>query len=420
MDRFDPETLESINQGAWRAPSRFTVVLPAMASAPTPYDLIERAGFCGATLEQVDASDDEVLAVEGDGVRVSLHTVDVEFLDHESIEGDHDGSLKSAVEAAHYAITVETVLAEPVLDDYHRVLRLIATVVPDGIAFVDQARLQWTSAAWLERAATGQAPPPPTSLFKMHAVTDEMSGWIHTHGVLRCGAIEIEAVDVPLDQVNAVALLVRAAALRFIESGAPEAGRSFLVGEDMPLAWLPWDEVAAKRPNDALGGMDDREDHDGMVGTLVVPPREGETPPGVEWDTVSSLAPIVDDEPLFFVSTMETRRMAMLASERFSDFRRLFEARGADEEWRFLVKLGYQVDGDEDDADRGSEHLWFEVHGIEGAVVDATLMNQPYRIARMEAGDRDRHHADQLSDWTVETPDGSFGPDRIDGLLTGE
>ena len=57
----------------------------------------------------------------------------------------------------------------------------------------------------------------------------------------------------------------------------------------------------------------------------------------------------------------------------------------------------------------------------------APIMDQTFPLgqaaaahARMEAGDRAIHTADQLSDWTVHTPDGAFGPDRVDALLRPE
>jgi hypothetical protein len=71
------------------------------------------------------------------------------------------------------------------------------------------------------------------------------------------------------------------------------------------------------------------------------------------------------------------------------------------------VKLGYQVDNG-GKGDR--EHLWFLAHELGDDTIDATLGNQPHRISRMNDGDRGRHSADLISDWTIMTPVGMMTP----------
>lgn len=79
------------------------------------------------------------------------------------------------------------------------------------------------------------------------------------------------------------------------------------------------------------------------------------------------------------------------------------------------VKIGYQVDGG---SETNREHLWFEVHGVTGGTVDATLLNEPYHIARMRAGERGAHPVDQLSDWVILTPAGTLSPRGLAAVHT--
>ena len=72
-----------------------------------------------------------------------------------------------------------------------------------------------------------------------------------------------------------------------------------------------------------------------------------------------------------------------------------------------LVKLAYEVD-DGDATDR--EHLWFEVHRILDGRVDATLANEPFRIAAMKAGQRAEYDLDRLTDWAILSPEGQMSP----------
>ncbi|HMQ23560.1 MAG TPA: DUF2314 domain-containing protein, partial [Planctomycetota bacterium] len=102
-----------------------------------------------------------------------------------------------------------------------------------------------------------------------------------------------------------------------------------------------------------------------------------------------------------------------LAKELFPALRKLFTRYRDDDGWNFFVKLGYSVDADED----SSEHLWFEIHGIDKGQIDATLINEPYGIERMKLGDRAVHAPDLISDWIVHSPHGKYVPDRIHKLL---
>jgi uncharacterized protein YegJ (DUF2314 family) len=107
--------------------------------------------------------------------------------------------------------------------------------------------------------------------------------------------------------------------------------------------------------------------------------------------------------------------MSLLAKEHFPRFRAIQRRFAENDEWAFHVKLGYQVDDCPDDAD-DNEHLWFDLHEISRGELEATLLNEPYSIARMAAGDRDRHAVDQLSDWSIECPYGLFDATSIGRL----
>jgi uncharacterized protein YegJ (DUF2314 family) len=72
-----------------------------------------------------------------------------------------------------------------------------------------------------------------------------------------------------------------------------------------------------------------------------------------------------------------------------------------------MVKLGYVVDGG---GENNREHLWFEVHACRADGIEATLVNQPFEIARLRPGDRSVHPANLISDWMILSPFGSITP----------
>lgn len=121
--------------------------------------------------------------------------------------------------------------------------------------------------------------------------------------------------------------------------------------------------------------------------------------------------PVLEDNPLLFVSSMETLRMAALARERLERFTSLFDENAAEQDWLFLVKLGYPIDDASEAEDR--EHLWFQVHHLEGKYCEATLLNEPYGVSGMHEGQRAQHDLALLTDWQILCPHGRFSADTV-------
>jgi hypothetical protein len=233
--------------------------------------------------------------------------------------------------------------------------------------------------------------------------------WMHTHGLRRCGSIELEIMDVSRDDAGTLATLVNTVAAMFIEKGPAPPDRPFQAGRGLDLLWLPWEDGLKKVDARLSGGPGDRDEvHSDPSGLLFVPSKGLF---GRRYKSPAAHVPTLSENPLLYVSRMETERMALLAKDRWSDFATLQKQRGADDEWAFLVKLGYPVDGAESDADR--EHLWFQVHEVRANDVDATLTNEPYAVSTLKKDERGAHPLSLLSDWAILTPMGHFSPDTL-------
>jgi hypothetical protein len=142
---------------------------------------------------------------------------------------------------------------------------------------------------------------------------------------------------------------------------------------------------------------------------VLLTPRAGLL--GARYVGIAALRTLFDGDPLLYVSDHETARRALLARERWPRFVGLLERFGGAARWRFLVKLGYEVDGADDASQR--EHLWFDVHAHDAGRVDATLLNAPCGIARLREGARGWHALERMSDWTVLCPVGQFDPESV-------
>lgn len=310
-----------------------------------------------------------------------------------------------------WAVGVSLGFAGNPLADYHAQARLLFALAPEAILVLDVNAVTPRPGAWLRDLAEARVPPAPATMFTIHDVGEPGAEehWLHTHGLNRCGSVELDALAIPGASAGLVGQLMNSVAALFIEQGLPEPDEPFEIGEGIEVVWLPWREGVKKVSGKSPGGADDRDEaHRGARAVLFVPKR------GLLRSKYESLArhvPLLEQNPLLYVSAVETERMSLLASERLPRFAALFERFRTEDEWLFLVKLGYAVDGAENAADR--EHLWFQVHGLHPGEVDATLLNAPYRVERLREGQRGRHALELLTDWAILCHRGRFDADTI-------
>ncbi|MEM8931273.1 MAG: DUF4026 domain-containing protein [Acidobacteriota bacterium] len=414
-------------------PSWLLALLPAAAEPPSVTEVLKRLDAAGIEvidhamlaepeMEQAhwELSLDLRLAdgqlVEGIGVWTEpTESLDEAHLDWQGMTADDIALAK----ASRWCLGVSEHFGERPLDDFHRQVRMLAAVAPDAVAFLDLIACFPRPARWMSEVASQAVPPSPENLYCIHAVADESSDgeptggvWLHTHGLLRCGSIELEILDVPPSAVPEMGTLLNTTAGLFLDHGIPEPGEVFEVGAGLRLAWLPWRRGLSGVSRRALGHLADRDElHARPSGILVAPRgRRWFWPFPGGWTSPCRYTTRLGDNPALYVSTMETERRCLLAQATLDRFGSLFERYGDDEAWGFLIKLGYPVD-EGDDGER--EHLWFEVHQLDDDGLDATLLNDPHHIADLHRGDRRRHTLDRVTEWTVFSPHGRHGPDSV-------
>ncbi|MCB9622802.1 MAG: DUF4026 domain-containing protein [Sandaracinus sp.] len=142
--------------------------------------------------------------------------------------------------AADFELDVEARLGVDPLADYHALLRVTAAVAPDLVLMVDEGSSAVRFPEWVHETAETAAPPSPRVLYTVHAVRRNGRAWVHTHGLVRAGAIELEMLDVPEEALSCLAPLVHAVAAQWLEQGPPCPGEKFEAGRDLELAWAPW------------------------------------------------------------------------------------------------------------------------------------------------------------------------------------
>ena len=396
--------------------SKLIALLPATEPPPT-FEGLEhnlRRSCLPVTLRQ-NASGSRIRALlqERSGTRAfDIEVNETELLPRclESARlrgGDFEAAL-----ASRFFVSVSGKLGRDVLDSLHAQIRLLAALAPEAVAMLDVNAFHARTGDWMRDVASASVPPAPTSFFSVHSVFGDdpkrRQTWLHTHGLHRMGSIELDIVGVRRREAPALGELINNVARFFIDCGVPLPNTRFDAGNGLPLVWLPW-EAALQHVDATLGGAADRDaEHSGERAILFAPAKG--SPERLE--APRCYVPVIEADPIFYVSPAETERMQRLARERLSSFLALQGRFAENRKWDFRVKLGFQTDA-EGDGHGGAEHLWFDVHQATTTSVDGTLLNQPCRITSLREGQRGTFDLQLLTDWAIESPRGRYTPESV-------
>lgn len=329
---------------------------------------------------------------------------------------------KEAVKACGYAVGVTTgSRSGNVLADRKDLLRFLRAVMGDeAVAAVDHQGQVFWSRHGLDDELAHDAELDIDAIFTMHLVYDEDAPgaddddrpvfWLHSHGLKEIGFWDFDVLDPDPAVRNHARDLLRALAFGVVE------GRLAPDGEPMPLVDRERVRAVPARAFLAASAGDHARyrawvDDEHLSGHAVICDagtggwlsrllgRGGPRPSRF-------LRGPMPEEVLIHQSTPATELMARRARETLGVLRgAVEELAGLD--FPALVKLGFRVDGG---AEGEREHLWFQVHGFPPDAVDATLVNAPFRIARLKEGDRGVHPLELLTDWVILTPEGPIDP----------
>lgn len=362
-----------------------------------------------------------------------VNAANINLRDYNITSGIDQESLDVAMEQPCF-LEVTMYFELSALDSFHLQLKVMNAIVPDSSVVIDFMSYRLLAAKWLRMTAKSSIPPSPDYLYIIHCVYDENGEdgqrryWFHTHGLNRCGSVELEILNFSqgAEQMNT---LIDMSVKKFLNDPAKEKER-FTIGYDgmgINLCWLRWEEALKDLPQHILGGALDRDEVDNVhaepSGILFAVEDGNMISPQI-------YAPTLAENPIYYISTEETERMSALAKERFFAFERVFRREhkepekkslfkkmfgGQKEEeepgWTFLVKLGLTVDDPESGSDK--EHLWYEVISVSDGQITGKLLNQPYWISGLNEGDVKTYPMDVLTDWLIYSPTNTFTSDSI-------
>lgn len=419
-----PPSYDELLSGRQKPPSHFVALLPPGAERPTfssVSHLLQESGLDVGCVRRPESADEpeaewEIEAlVEGVPFRIACGpTPDLNELHADWSAVDRD--IRVDVQNSESCITVMCVFTGRPLRDFHRQVKVVAACAPSLIAALDASACRPHPRIWIEETAGSSIPPSALNLYVIHSVHHVESPrapvWIHTHGLLRCGTIELEMMNVRMEETQPLAHLLNSVAAMFLETGTPQPGSDFEPGSGLTLSWSPWEEALEDLSSLLPGHRASRDEaHSEPSGVLFAPVR---TILGRKLKSPSRLVPILENRPSLYVPMMETERQGMLARERWEVYLDLLRQFHAAREWIFLARLDFPADPH---SGLEREGLWFHVHGVQGPSIDATLINAPRGVPKLSEGDRGRHSVSLVADWAIGTPMGNFTPDTVFELL---
>jgi uncharacterized protein YegJ (DUF2314 family) len=335
-------------------------------------------------------------------------------------------------ESCRWIVGIETLLAEDdPLTDYLNLMTLIAGAFADVSAVLDVNTTRWHTRRELDEVfASDDVEPPAEVLWIVQSVQRAGSGgpegdvvWLHTHGLWRCGAPELEMLGVPLEYADPAAELMNDIAALLLERRPPAPGMPLEIGTNLKIALLPWQSIVPHLGDDVPGGMSERAEngdnaHIGARAVIcAVPDAECAGGTWVWPREVTEM--LMRDEAGVYMTRRATERQAKLArttwgqlATAFASVNHLPPRADGSPHIVFGIKAGFT----EDDDGTSREHLWFEIRCFDADRVDGELVNHPLAVRRLNKGDRvwiDREH---VSDWMVMMADGSFGPNDLASL----
>lgn len=294
-------------------------------------------------------------------------------------------------------------------------IRIINAMYPEMLAVLDCPSEKLLSGKWVSLAANSSVLPAPRYLFTVQAVTgDGDEVWLHTHGLKRCGLYELEILCSDRDHYNNHYKMIESFALHMLESDEPvEPGDAFTAGQasgyELTLTAVDWKEALEYYPDAELGTAEDREDdvHGEDTCVLMIYKNDNAIENKI-YTPVHDFNRFLGDNPMFYFSKDETRRMSALAVERTSYLLKAFE----NKDYEILLKIGLVVDEEYwDNGKPQKEYIWFRLSDVKDDKVICVLTQEPYYVSNIRKGDTGTYPLSDITDWLVYTDERSIGPD---------
>lgn len=322
-----------------------------------------------------------------------------------------------AITESEIGLTVAMTFGNSILDAYHLQLKILYAAVPDMVGVIDFCSEKILSSVWTKITSESPVPPSPDYIYSVQAISGEKNDvWLHTHGLNRCGSIEVEILDSDAENYKNHFYILQTLAKRVISDNTfINEEEAFWIGrmnngEDLVVTWIDYNEALKMYDKDIIGGAKDREEsHNKDTGVAYIYLTEKDYE-NKKYRHVSCVNEYISDNLLMMYTTEETLRMSILAMDRIKYFIDGIN----NEENQGIMKIGLEVDEEyknEDDTFR--EHIWFHIKDINGLKAKGVLTQEPYYIKDLKSGTEMELDLNHLTDWVLYTNKGQITPDSV-------
>ncbi len=294
---------------------------------------------------------------------------------------------------------------------------VIDAVAGECYALQDIVASQFFSGTWLAEMAQSLVPPSPQSYYVIHVITSDDNPndiWMHTHGLLKFGLPELEALRVRREQISTVQqVMISLAACMLDNREIWQTDETFTIAQTerqmIEVRLMAWQDALK---SDALAPMkkgffkqkaipfsgDLSEREEGDIHTepsmVILADESGKIM------NFSELGDLLDEEKNHMMTMMptgETMRMLYQAEEKLPLFASCLKRHPPEKgQWSYMMKIRCESPDTE-----AAEHMWFTVHSIDDDSVTATLENEPFDIPEMKAGERYTLPLENAVDWQI-------------------
>jgi uncharacterized protein YegJ (DUF2314 family) len=225
---------------------------------------------------------------------------------------------------------------------------------------------------------------------------DDRWAWITTHGLSRCGRVELEMLGVPAVLSNEAVHLVDGLAALTLETPLPPAGQTISLGSNLLISLMKPEE-AIQSLKEEMPGNEERTSPSAVItshdGTSLFPQN--------------ALGILQVGETAVMRTKRSTNRRATIAKSQWSLFVTAAKQIGASEHATCLAQIPWS-NTEEEDTPR--EYLWFRVVEIHQDSMTGELAHKPALVTSLEEGHREQFDLEDITDWIVMTPVGPMGP----------
>ncbi|MDE6182124.1 MAG: DUF4026 domain-containing protein, partial [Eubacteriales bacterium] len=210
---------------------------------------------------------------------------------------------------------------------YFAQLKILDCINPNYILLFDESSQKVFSAKWVKMLLEDNILPLNTNLFTIHSSYDEKLNhyWFHTHGLNRCGSIELEMLELT-DTLDVNYEIINRIGAIFIEKGTYPRNTEISAGYSnniyLTYTWKPWEEAIKiyrnkknnskflqkfskndDKYNEFLGDLKDRdESHSMPSGVLFALNNE-------KIDKPSAYTLLLKNNPVYFYTDRETEKL---------------------------------------------------------------------------------------------------------------